>query len=570
MEIVRKYLVQIKSRLVGLTISQKLLIGLLVIVMLATIFFTVVFSAKPTMVPLIAQSMTPEEINRVEMAIKEKYTYQVAGDKVLVPAEQAYAIRGALASEQALPKDLSTAFTHVIANSSPFATSEMNTRAWNNALQEELTRFLCGFPYIEYGSVIIAHGQPAGLGKPALPSTATVTVKVKNSATLTASQVRSIAEMVSGAVAGMRREDVHVVDGQRAYHVQSSDMPMPTELIEYKRNMEEDYTQKLFNMFNHYGDVKIAVNVMPDYSNRVRDTESFDPKTTVVRDQQTTSREVESSEGAGAEGQPGVPPNTSISLADANTNNRRQSSSTKDNSVSSVVKVGSVRERQTIASGTELKQLTASLSFPRSYFVAVWQKNNRSQGTDGKALEPTDAELNPILEDRLKSCRETAMNSIGAKSPDQIRCDWYDDTIIMRPEVVALAATGFTGDVKSIATQWGKTAFLLVVAASVLTMMIRMVKQAVPTADSGDLDPGVFFSGAAGAGGKRRKGEVGQLDSGDDVFGEANEGEAVLTGIELNDEDVQSRKMVDEVSTMVKENPENAAALVKRWMTKGK
>jgi flagellar biosynthesis/type III secretory pathway M-ring protein FliF/YscJ len=28
--------------------------------------------------------------------------------------------------------------------------------------------------------------------------------------------------------------------------------------------------------------------------------------------------------------------------------------------------------------------------------------------------------------------------------------------------------------------------------------------------------------------------------------------------------------MVDEVSTMIKENPENAAALVKRWMTKGK
>jgi flagellar biosynthesis/type III secretory pathway M-ring protein FliF/YscJ len=99
-----------------------------------------------------------------------------------------------------------------------------------------------------------------------------------------------------------------------------------------------------------------------------------------------------------------------------------------------------------------------------------------------------------------------------------------------------------------------------------------MVKQAVPASEGTDLDPGVFFSGAAGSGGggKRRKGEVGQLDSGDDVFGEANEGEAVLTGIELNDEDVQSRKMVDEVSTMVKENPENAAALVKRWMTKGK
>jgi len=100
-----------------------------------------------------------------------------------------------------------------------------------------------------------------------------------------------------------------------------------------------------------------------------------------------------------------------------------------------------------------------------------------------------------------------------------------------------------------------RRAIVLVIAASVLTMMIRMVKQAVPTSDGADLDPGVFFSGASGggAGGKRRKAEVGQLDSGDDVFGEANEGEAVLTGIELNDDDVQSRKMVDEVSTMVKD-----------------
>ena len=41
-------------------------------------------------------------------------------------------------------------------------------------------------------------------------------------------------------------------------------------------------------------------------------------------------------------------------------------------------------------------------------------------------------------------------------------------------------------------------------------------------------------------------------------------------GIELDDETLKSRKMVDEVSTMIKDNPENAASLVKRWLTKGK
>ena len=82
-----------------------------------------------------------------------------------------------------------------------------------------------------------------------------------------------------------------------------------------------------------------------------------------------------------------------------------------------------------------------------------------------------------------------------------------------------------------------------------------------------DVDPGAFFSSNSAAG-KKPQGEPGQLDAEDDVFGEANEGEAVLTGIELDDETLQSRKMVDEVSTMIKENPENAASLVKRWMAK--
>ncbi len=73
-----------------------------------------------------------------------------------------------------------------------------------------------------------------------------------------------------------------------------------------------------------------------------------------------------------------------------------------------------------------------------------------------------------------------------------------------------------------------------------------------------------------GGKGKRKVADPESLDSGEDVFGEANSGEAVLTGIELDDETLQSRKMVDEVSMMIKENPENAAALVKRWMSKNK
>jgi flagellar biosynthesis/type III secretory pathway M-ring protein FliF/YscJ len=227
-----------------------------------------------------------------------------------------------------------------------------------------------------------------------------------------------------------------------------------------------------------------------------------------------------------------------------------------------------VRERQTMLSGTELKELSASLTLPRSYFVKLYQKLTHEE----KDPDDTDPNFRRIIEEQLRNAVAVAKNAIGAKSEDQIRVDWFDDTINMHPEAIALASPGLAGGTLGGILQYAKQGILAIVALGTLGMMMMMVKRAVPATEGGDVDPSVFFGGAAGgAGGKRRKSEIGTLHTGDDdIFGEANEGEAVLTGIELNDDDVQSRKMVDEVSTMVKENPENAAALVKRWMTKGK
>ena len=139
--------------------------------------------------------------------------------------------------------------------------------------------------------------------------------------------------------------------------------------------------------------------------------------------------------------------------------------------------------------------------------------------------------------------------------------------MMQKPDVV-VAASGMAGGIAGI-TQYAKQGVLALIALGAMGMMLMMVRRAVP-AGAEDVDTGVFF----GTGGKRKKKGGGQdvesLEASDDVFGEANQGEAVLTGIELDDETLASRKMVDEVSTMIKENPENAAALVKRWMTKGK
>ncbi len=570
MDLIRKYLVQIKSQLMGLTISQKLLIGLLALVMIATIFFTVVWSAKPQMVPLIPQSMSPEDINKVQMGLNGKYQYQVSGDKILVPAEQAYAIRGELMAADALPHDLSTAFQVMIRDSSPFTTDAMNTRAWNNALQTELTRWIRSFPYVETGTVIVSQSQQSSLGRNAVPSTASVYIQTKGGVDINHNQLLCIVAFVAGTVPSLHRENISVtVNGQHTYNGPDTDSAVPSDVLEVKKSIEESLETKLLRMFVSMGDVKIAVNVVPDLSVRERVTTTYNPAGTVVRPRVENTKESNSSDGSGvASGEPGVNSNVTANAGDNSAATGRKTSSTlTDQQTENEVKIGETHLIEKLPAGVEWKEISASISLPRSYFVSLYHKR---PGIDPKA-DPSDDELQKtVIDAQLKSAIALAKNTIGAKSDDQIHIDWYDDTIISRSSDVVVNAAGFSPGGMPLFAQYAKQGVLALLALGAMGMMLMMVRKAVP-ASGDDVDTGVFFGGGAGGKkGRRKGGGVEQLDAADDVFGEANQGEAVLTGIELDDETLASRKMVDEVSTMIKENPENAAALVKRWIIKSK
>jgi flagellar biosynthesis/type III secretory pathway M-ring protein FliF/YscJ len=562
MELIRRYFSQIKAQLTGLTISQKLLIGLLALVMIATVFFTVVFSAKPQMVTLFAQPMTPEQINKVDMEIKGKYDYQISGDKILVPTEKLYEIQGLLAEHGAIPEDMRTAIGDMIANSSPFVTERMNGRAYTNAVQVQLGMILRNFSYVSSASVIIAEGEQPTLGRQPMPTTASVYVKTKENKDLSQNQVVAIVDLAAGSFTGLRKDSVSVIaNGMRTYHAPSGDTAMSADLLDYKKSMEDHYMQRLAEFFREVGDVKIAVNVVPDLSTKHATSHTYDKP--VGKEVQNSNHQIESSEGAGVGGEPGVTLNTSVAAGDNNgSGGKRTATSNVENSSRSELRFGDKVEEITVPAGVETKEITASLSFPRSYFVSIF----RRQKNDAKA-EPQDADLTPIIDEKLKAMALQAKAAIGLKSDDQLRVDWYDDMLAVRqPELILAGGNGGgLGGFGNI-TQYAKQGMLAVVAIGALGMMLMMVRRAVPAGGDGETDTGVFFGGK----GKRKGSAVEQLDAADDVFGEANQGEAVLTGIELDDETLQSRKMVDEVSTMIKENPENAAALVKRWMTKSK
>jgi flagellar biosynthesis/type III secretory pathway M-ring protein FliF/YscJ len=59
-----------------------------------------------------------------------------------------------------------------------------------------------------------------------------------------------------------------------------------------------------------------------------------------------------------------------------------------------------------------------------------------------------------------------------------------------------------------------------------------------------------------------------QLSTAEDIAGDVSEGSSTLDGMELDEDSVKAQQMVEQVSTMVKENPDGAANLVKRWLNR--
>jgi flagellar biosynthesis/type III secretory pathway M-ring protein FliF/YscJ len=51
-----------------------------------------------------------------------------------------------------------------------------------------------------------------------------------------------------------------------------------------------------------------------------------------------------------------------------------------------------------------------------------------------------------------------------------------------------------------------------------------------------------------------------------DVVGEAGEADSVLAGVELTEDDLKVREMLDQISSLVGDQPDAAARLITRWV----
>jgi flagellar M-ring protein FliF len=313
--------------------------------------------------------------------------FEVAGDSIRVPADQRDMLRMTLAAE-GLPAAGSSGYELLDGLPGFGTTSQMFDAAYWRAIEGELARTVLAVPGVRSARVHIARA-PADPFRAEAQPTASVTVTMAGGS-IDAAQARALRHLVAAAVAGLKPEDVAVIDslaGLVPSGAEDAGLPASAEgrAAVLRANVERLLAARV-------GAGKAVVEVSVDLvSTREEVTERrFDPQGRVAISTETEERSDNATGGSGAVT---VASNLPDGDAAAAGGERSQSSETRERTNFEV----SETQRAVLRLPGDVRRMT----------VAVLVDGVTAPGADGTA------EWQPRPEEELAALRELVASAVG-------------------------------------------------------------------------------------------------------------------------------------------------------------
>jgi flagellar biosynthesis/type III secretory pathway M-ring protein FliF/YscJ len=366
--------------------------------------------------------------------------------------------------------------------------------------------------------------------------------------------VDAAADMVAGAQAGLSRDRVKViVDGMtRRLRNTEGQLLDGSEQFDLLQKHERHIEEKIAEQFVYIHGLIVSVGCDVERSQVHSKSVKYDKATSFEADQQIEEETEETTTASPAAQEPGLAPNTGTNLAmslpvagEGSTHTHQKSRINKQ-----VLPGTQTEERTTPAGGG--KAVSASVRVPRSYFVSVL-KNGRLD-----AKEPDEQAIQALIDAELPKIREGVMRCAKLTDKADVSVEAYADVM---PVMLAAAPESATASMSLMLGSHTKEIALGALAVVSLFMVSTMVRKGVPA-------PAVASAAAAGSSPFSVPGGPTVLNSGETLAGEVGSGDPLLDGMELDEDAARAQQMLDQVSTMVGDNPDGAAALVKRWLSR--
>lgn len=542
MDALKAQLTKIQQQLSGLTASQKMLTAALAAIMVMTLLWWGRYASTADMVAVLDQPMRAEDIGRIKTKLTSVgIDARVDGDRVMVPSDKKDEAVATLAMDQMLPDDFSSAMTETLKDLNPFTPSEIADKTINDAMQRELASYIRHMPGVSNAAVFLPTVATNPYDVQTQP-TASINVMMRSGSKPDSKLAYGIASLVRGAKPGLEFSKINLIFDGHNFPLEDHQGVAGGgggELLEREQEAEHTYQQKLKDQLRIYG-TGVFASVKVKINNSV--TTSDEDKVTDVKakESQTEHSEERTNAPQPTSGEPGVVPNAGMSAQGPATDQSSEpaSETIKDNNKFAILPSRLHATSQNY--GGDATTLSADVRVPRSYFVR-WAK------TTGTGDEKT---VQALIESELPKIVKS-VKSVLSLQESAITVDTYMDDL---PELAAAttvepASSPMTLSLGDHAKEVAVGA-LAIISLFMVAMMVRKSTPAPIIAAPLELK------------------EAPALVGGEDIAGEAVEGNPMLDGMELDEDAIKAQQMVEQVSTMVKENPDAAANLVKRWLNR--
>lgn len=552
MEFLKAQTTYISQQLRTLGLSQRIAIGLLVVVLLGGMYQMMQWASRPEWTPLLDQALSAEQIQQMQGQLAVAgVEMKVEGDRVLIRGDDddRHRVQAMLAQSGAMPTDTSLGYQAIVKDTNAFMSNERRSWIQDRGLETELSSVLSNFDGIQKARVFIDRPQKRTFGKKEDGTRASVNL-VAGGTAMDQKRIDAIAHFVAGAVRGLAVADVKITDGQQHYRPADPNNTIPTDLLEKQRAEEDHYTRKLYDQFQNIQGLVVNVHAkLRDTGVQITNKELGQP---VPRKESEKSEE--SLSGSAATG-PGVRPNQGNSISDGGSGSSLTKTET-DTDLS-----GDRDEKLTHETRLPgfLERLTASISVPASYLNGLYREQ---QGLDADAAV-THEQKELIAKVELNHIRESVKTLLDIDDA-QVAVSWHYDIPMAAAGGEAAGASSVAGlDYLALAKQYGPHAGLGFLALFSLFVVFRIAKKAQAAV-------GLVGTSAGDARGSSRlqeeEADLEMLGSGPMPVGQAAGMQGALVGHEVDEGVVKTRQIVEQIGELVKEDADSAAGILNGWL----
>jgi len=499
--------------------------------------------------PLFGGAMLQQaETNRIETALGQaglEMLPQQQG-RIMVPRGQKAAYLAAIANAGALPANFHNLLEESL-DTGMFESGKMRDQRWKAARERQLSMMISEMEGIEDAKVLYDIREPRAFGKEEI--TATVSVMPSPGAIFDPQRQKLIREAVAKSIAGLRAESVMVVDRSNGSQFGGVGGEVVAEAFDdpyfqTRTLYEQQMRSRIESLLSHIKpgvQVQVTAELDDTLSSETRSIRP-DGEAAPLRERKNTEESINrQTEGGGQVGLRAQGPGrvTAEQAATRNENTTASEDTETDNFIPHVEEV----RRQ---SGLTPKHVRAAISVPSEYLIRVWRETT----PDAKPEDRPDTAMLTNIEDQVKSKIKATVGQLFPKELAEDQLSKVEVTVFQSLTPAAMPEPS----VASEGVLWAKqnTSSLIIAGMALMSLlMLRSMIKSIPTTDKGvdfslpDILPKKNdASQASGKGGKGGESEGGRQK------------------LRLK----RGPSLKEDLSDLVKEDPDGAAAILRTWI----